>query len=206
MPGVSGGCLRCIPPRFRPATLGGDDRGVRRTYTGTYDAIESALAHIPNPDVPYEDWTRIGMAIKGALGDSGQALFFRWSALSAKDLPNTTARSWSGYKPTCVGAGTIYFLAGKYYGWVCPAHMTMDGDVAWEPGKHPAQALLDAAAAIVAPAIEVANEFVPDAFRELNGVMAGFVGYILETARGSSRSWLSPRRSPRSACSLAGAT
>lgn len=174
-----------IPVDFRPATLGGDDRGVHRAHDylqGTYDAVEHALARIPNPDLPYEDWMRIGMALKGGLGDAGQVLFFRWSALSQKDVVATTARGWAGYKPTSIGAGTVYHIAGTYHGWKCPSHMTMNGAVAWEQGHHPAQALLDAAAAIVGPPEDLNHLFVPEAFSQLNGVMAGMVDYILTTA------------------------
>lgn len=42
---------------------------------GTYEAIDAALKWIPNPDLPYDDWRNIGMAIKGALGDAGLPLF-----------------------------------------------------------------------------------------------------------------------------------
>jgi hypothetical protein len=173
-----------LPPSLRPATLGADDGSPHQTshyLTGTYDAIEDALRYIPNNDLPYDEWVSMGMAIKGALGDAGEALYARWSASSVKDVPDTTARSWRSYRPTSIGAGSVYYNAEKY-GWHCPAHLTMNGAVAFEAGNHPAQALLDAAASIK-PAPEVqANVFVPEAFRQLDGVIGDFVAYALSSA------------------------
>lgn len=173
-----------LPPALRPATLGGDDAAPHQSsgnLIGTYEAIADALLHIPNPELPYDEWMRVGMAIKGALGDAGEALYARWSALAKKDDPDTTARSWRGYRPTTIGAGTIYYLA-EQHGWACPPELTMNGTVAWEIGNHPAQALIEAVAA-PAPKIETkANLFVPDAFRDLDGVIADFVDYMLASA------------------------
>ena len=48
-------------------------------------AIREALAWIPNADLDYDSWVRIGLALKGALGDAGGDLFAAWSAQSGKD-------------------------------------------------------------------------------------------------------------------------
>jgi hypothetical protein len=81
--------------------------------------LRQALAAIPNDDVDCDDWQRIGMAIKGALGDGGRADFLAWSAKSVKDVPETTAKAWESFDPRRIGAGTIYFLAGRN-GWTRP--------------------------------------------------------------------------------------
>ena len=39
---------------------------------GQVDAIRAALQYLPNSDLDYDSWVRIGMAIKGALGDDGR--------------------------------------------------------------------------------------------------------------------------------------
>ena len=47
--------------------------------------MRAALAWIPNADLDYDSWVRIGMAIKGGIGEAGAELFAAWSAQSAKD-------------------------------------------------------------------------------------------------------------------------
>src|SRR5512134_389993 len=104
-----------VPEPLRPARLAG---GAVQAHPaplgelrGTADAITAALAFIPNADLDYDSWMRIGMALKGALGDDGEALFAEWSAQSAKNAPDYTAKAWAGFRPTAIGAGTIYHHA-----------------------------------------------------------------------------------------------
>ena len=179
-----------IPEKLRPQTLaadGSNEAHVSAAYLkGTLAAVEDAMQWIPNPDLDYDSWIRVGMAIKGGIGDAGEVLFARWSALSKKNVVETTAKFFSGVKPTKIGAGTIYYLAEEN-GWVCPSHLTMNGAVDWEAGKHPAQELLDAIAAVgnsESPASEEAQEnlYVPDAFHNLSGVIGCFVDHMLATA------------------------
>ena len=73
--------------------------------------IRAALAQLPNEEVDYDSWVRIGMALKGALGEEGSTLFAEWSAQAAKDGPATTAKAWVSFRPDRIGAGTIYRLA-----------------------------------------------------------------------------------------------
>ncbi|WP_258286738.1 PriCT-2 domain-containing protein, partial [Escherichia ruysiae] len=73
--------------------------------------VEDALTYIVNADLDYDSWVRIGMAIKGALGDAGWPLFERWSASSQKFEPKTTAQAWRSFAPQRIGAGTLYKLA-----------------------------------------------------------------------------------------------
>ena len=94
-----------LPENLRPARLaGGDASRARATAAGdlrgTADAVTAALAFIPNADLDYDSWMRIGMALKGALGDDGESLFSIWSAQSAKDVPDFTAKAWAGFQPT----------------------------------------------------------------------------------------------------------
>lgn len=96
---------------------------------GTRDAIEAALKWIPNPDLNYDDWVRVGMAIKGAIGEAGEPLFAGWSATSQKDQPPYTARTWAGLQPRSIGAGTIYKLAHDA-GWTPGAELILNGALA----------------------------------------------------------------------------
>lgn len=107
---------------------------------GTLPAIEAALAWLPNAELDYDSWMRIGMAMKGALGDAGGDLFADWSAQAAKDAPEMTAKAWASFKPDRIGAGTIYHLAMER-GWQPDASLSLDGAAACE-GEHPAAGLL----------------------------------------------------------------
>lgn len=136
-----------VPPDMRRSTLG-PDRSAEIYFArdgdlrGTYDAVAEAIEWIPNDDLHYDDWVRIGMALKGAVGDAGAELFARWSARSSKDVPKTTAKSWGSFKPERIGAGTIYSYA-QQYGWVPDSSMILNAAVAERmEAPHPAAALL----------------------------------------------------------------
>ncbi len=107
---------------------------------GTLPAIMSALQWLPNAELDYDSWMRIGMALKGALGEAGADLFSSWSAQAAKDVPATTAKAWASFKPERIGAGTIYHLAMER-GWHPDAFLRLDGSVSGAEG-HPAAGFL----------------------------------------------------------------
>ena len=107
---------------------------------GTLPAIEAALAWLPNAELDYDSWMRVGMALKGALGDAGADLFADWSAQAAKDVPATTAKAWASFKPDRIGAGTIYHLA-MGQGWQPDPELRLDGSGDPEVA-HPAAGLL----------------------------------------------------------------
>ena len=136
-----------IPANLRPKSL-----SVGRQATGecanlpeqrgTFAAVEDALTYIVNADLDYDSWVRIGMAIKGALGDAGWPLFERWSGSSQKFEHKTTAQAWRSFAPQRIGAGTLYKLALDN-GWHPAADLQLNGEVVSE-GVHPARALLEA--------------------------------------------------------------
>jgi hypothetical protein len=86
---------------------------------GTLPAIEAALAWLPNAELDYDSWMRVGMALKGALGETGADIFAAWSAQAAKDVPAATMKAWTSFRPDRIGAGTIYHLAMER-GWHRP--------------------------------------------------------------------------------------
>lgn len=87
----------------------------------------AALAAIPNPDLAWDEWNRIGMATWAATAGSatGCAAFMAWSARSAKDDPATTAARWAHYAgspPDRIGAGTLFHRAAEARpGWRRPS-------------------------------------------------------------------------------------
>jgi hypothetical protein len=83
--------------------------------------VAGAVALIPNPDLPEEDWIKIGLAICAATSgsDVGKAIFTEWSARAAKNVPKTTAKRWRGFlrsPPDRIGYGTLQHHASQ----ACP--------------------------------------------------------------------------------------
>jgi hypothetical protein len=81
--------------------------------------IAAALAVIPNDDINWNDWNKIGMAAWGATGGSaeGFAAFDAWSKKSLRKYnENDTREKWNhlfSSPPKRIGAGTIFFLANE---------------------------------------------------------------------------------------------
>jgi hypothetical protein len=75
-----------------------------------------AVSLIPNRDVDWESWNRMGMALHAATGGSGDGLrlFDAWSRKSAKYDPAATAEKWGkldGCPPMEISTGSIFFMA-----------------------------------------------------------------------------------------------
>jgi hypothetical protein len=142
--------LALVPPELRPGRLPGEPTAQAGTggaahLRGTPDAIADALRFIPNDDLDYDSWVRIGLALKGALDESGRDLFIAWSATSGKDAPEFTLRTWASLRPERIGAGTIYHHA-RAGGWVPGPELVLNGALALDE-RHPAEALLERARA-----------------------------------------------------------
>jgi hypothetical protein len=159
---------------------------------GTREAIVSALAHLPNTDLPWDDWFRIGMALKGALGEEGRDLWLAWSRSSGKSgksgRTDTAERLWVSARPHSIGAGTIYWLA-EQRGWSPPPELTLNARAAERAAQpHPASALLAriaAAPAVHAAATETATrqvEPVPAALLEVDGLLRDLADACTRTA------------------------
>ena len=136
-----------IPAELRPKSLGTGLRAPSEfanlpEQRGTLEAVEDALRYIVNDDLDYDSWVRIGMAMKGALGDEGWPLFEAWSATSQKNEIKTTAKSWRSFAPQRIGAGTVYKLALDN-GWVPAGDLQLNGQIVMN-GHHPARELLEA--------------------------------------------------------------
>ena len=181
--------LALIPPELRPRSLGGNGAsGTGATclpghaQAGTLAAIRSALAWLPNAELDYDSWMRIGMALKGALGEEGAALFADWSAQAAKNDPAATAKAWASFRPARIGAGTIYHLAMEK-GWRPDPDLLLDGSQqACAGDAHPAAGLLARLAQPEAP-----MPILPPAPSFTLTIPGGLVGdlarYMIDTAR-----------------------
>jgi hypothetical protein len=171
-----------LPQALRPASLAepsGAPRGAH-AQQGTPEAVQAALAFIPNADLDYDSWVRIGLALKGALGDAGAELFAAWSAQSAKDVPAFTAKIWAGFRPTSIGAGTIYRLAMER-GWKPAPAIELDGSAPRDV-VHPAAGML--AKIESARPIEVSRSE-PASFNLVlpDGLVGDLARYMTTTAR-----------------------
>jgi predicted P-loop ATPase len=88
-------------------------------------AVASALSVIPNDDLEWDGWNRIGMATWAATGGSeaGRKAFVEWSGKSKKNDPIATEARWQHYKTspvTKIGFGTLVWLARQHSpGWPC---------------------------------------------------------------------------------------
>jgi hypothetical protein len=137
--------IALVPAELRPARLSQGQTsdtgaGVLGEPRGTPEGVGAALEFIANPDLDYDSWVRIGLAIKGALGDDGWPLFEAWSGRAGKNVPETTAKAWRGMKPTHIGAGTLYRLALEA-GWEPAPTLQLNGALAMN-GAHPAKEFL----------------------------------------------------------------
>lgn len=77
--------------------------------------VGEALAFI-DPDVDYESWLRVGMALKAGLGKVGLPLWVSWSAQGAKHVPGEPEAKWASFGRSGVGLGTLFRLAEEA-GW-----------------------------------------------------------------------------------------
>ena len=76
------------------------------------ERVKAALDQYDNDDLHYDDWIRIGHAIKAALpGGDGLALWEDWSAKAKKNDPRLTRQKWATFNPHTISAGTIFHLA-----------------------------------------------------------------------------------------------
>ena len=92
-----------------PHILFGDDR----------DIFVDALHAIPNSDLHYDDWLKIGMALH-ACDPRLLEEFQRWSSTSQKHNPQTTTAKWNSFNSNgMVQPGTLIYLA-KAQGWTDP--------------------------------------------------------------------------------------
>jgi len=172
-----------IDPAQRPQTLvaglsphkaasaARDDtaQGRAPALRGTLEAVRDALPWITNHDLDYDSWVRVGLAIKGAVGEEGWPLFEAWSALSAKYDAAFTRGRWQSFAPQRIGAGTLYRLALER-GWQPPAAIRLNGACgmpAPQAGQtlapHPARGLLEAVAKRSAATVQTAASIAPGA-------------------------------------------
>lgn len=90
--------------------------------------IVGMLAHI-DPDVTYDTWIRVGMAIHHATGGTGQAIWDAWSAKGDKYDPRKMDTHWHSFGRSAnpVTLGTLIYHAEEG-GWKMPVTFVADQD------------------------------------------------------------------------------
>ena len=92
--------------------------------------VAAALAAIPNADLEWADWNKVGMAAWKATEGRGFAAFDAWSQRSPKYDAEGTAGRWEHYSnspPERIGAGTLFMLAAEAVpGWRRPTLLAKD--------------------------------------------------------------------------------
>ena len=91
--------------------------GLNRNQAPSRELVEEAFAHIPNNDLSYDDWIKVGLALYAALGPDGRYLWETWSAEAPKNDAAYTAEKWDSFASVrSVTVGTLFYLA-KQNGW-----------------------------------------------------------------------------------------
>jgi putative DNA primase/helicase len=80
--------------------------------------LEKALAVIPNDDVDWEQWNKMGMAIYASTdgSDEGRELYRGWSAKSGKHDDKRLDAKWKLFDcspPSQITAGTLFYMADE---------------------------------------------------------------------------------------------
>jgi hypothetical protein len=103
-----------VTARARPRTACGPHGPMSPADAGR---LADALARIPNDDLPYPCWIKIGLILKHELGEEGgEPLWLWWSSQSAKDDPSLTSETWLTLQPDGrVTAGSLFHIAK--HGW-----------------------------------------------------------------------------------------
>jgi hypothetical protein len=83
------------------------------TYKNRTSDIPKILGYVPNNDMEYDDWLKVGMAIKDELGDGGFGLWDSWSSQSSKYDPAVMKTKWESFKGQGVGFGSVVLMAQR---------------------------------------------------------------------------------------------
>lgn len=89
--------------------------------------LADMLSYVPNNDLDYEDWVRIGMALHHASGGTAYDLWENWSATSAKHDARVMPNKWHSFGKSAnpVTLGTLVHFAEKN-GWKQPVTFVSD--------------------------------------------------------------------------------
>ena len=115
-----------VPERHR-ADLGG------RTVDVADAELAEMLSHVPNTDLDYDEWIKIGMALHHATGGAGFDLWDRWSQQSTKYDDTSMEYKWHSFGKSAnpVTLGTLVHYAERN-GYIQPVTFTPDKEFTFE--------------------------------------------------------------------------
>ena len=91
--------------------------GLRRLEPPSFELVQEALSYIPNEDLCYDEWIRVGLALFAAVGGQGRVLWEEWSALAAKNDAAFSSDKWDSFSEVrSITVGTLFWLA-RSNGW-----------------------------------------------------------------------------------------
>lgn len=108
------------------------------------DECRAALRAIPNDDLDYDAYIRIGCAVANALGAAGEADWHEWASKSAKYNKSSSDKDWCGFMKLRregrlkAGAGTI-FREAEAHGWRRPLSLIQRIPADWFTSPPPPQ-------------------------------------------------------------------
>ena len=107
--------------RADPTPLPPRGRRDRRGFTVDDRELAEIVAAIPNPNLNFWEWNRIGLALFSATRGSstGLEIFHEFSGKSAKYQPHAVDKRWKNYRkfpPSRIGVGSLVYFA-RQAGW-----------------------------------------------------------------------------------------
>lgn len=114
-------------PEHHRADLGGQTVDVNEAE------LAEMLSHVPNNDLDYEEWIKIGMALHHATGGSAFDLWDRWSRQSSKYDDTSMQYKWHSFGRSAnpVTLGTLVHYAERG-GYIQPVTFTPDKEFQFE--------------------------------------------------------------------------
>ncbi len=64
-----------------------------------------------SPDIEYENWVKIGMALKDEFGEEGLGLWDRWSSQGQKYEPAPMQKKWNSFRDEGLSIATVFYIA-----------------------------------------------------------------------------------------------
>jgi hypothetical protein len=120
---ISEAVLRRLKLTVEEAKTGARSRSAGPVTAQSFDTwakVQSALPFIP-PDLGYEEWLQIGMAVHAELGDGAFSVWDQWSARGAKYPGSKQLEShWRSFTPGGGITGATLFKMARDAGWRPP--------------------------------------------------------------------------------------
>ncbi len=112
-----------------------------------FDLVRAMLIQLPNDDAPngqtqqrglvFDDFLRVGMSVKAALGAQGRDLFHWWASQSAKYDATDCERKWRSFDPREITFGKLAHMVKEAHGGKYPPELAAMMTARWEQRMKP---------------------------------------------------------------------